>query len=68
MYLLLFTVRIFFFRFGYFVLEQPGGKIDYFKSGGGPTNGCGPDMAEGRGPFRYRTQDNECPHKELLTS
>ncbi len=38
------------FRFGYFVLKQPG-KVDYSDEGG-PTVNCGPSMANGRGPKR----------------
>ena len=39
-------------RFGYFVLRQRTGRLDY-SAEGGPTDSCSPNMSEGRGPFRY---------------
>ena len=39
-----------FYRFGYFVFEQPG-ALDYADEGG-PTDACSPNMSNGRGPFK----------------
>ena len=38
-------------RFGYFVMKQPRGGMD-FSSEGDPTSNCSKDMSRGRGPFR----------------
>ena len=38
------------FRFGYFVMKQPR-ALDY-RSEGGPTDSCSPNMSNGRGPKR----------------
>jgi hypothetical protein len=39
-----------FFRFAYFVFEQPR-QLDYSDEGG-PTDACSPNMSNGRGPFK----------------
>ncbi len=41
---------LFFVRFGYFVMKQPG-RLDY-SAEGGPTDSCSPVMSNGRGPYR----------------
>ena len=40
------------FRYGYFVMKQPNGLMDYSEEGG-PTDNCSPNMSVGRGPYRY---------------
>ena len=40
-------------RYGYFVMKQPNGLMDYSDEGG-PTDNCSPNMSVGRGPYRYK--------------
>ena len=49
-YFLKFHFLNLFYRFGYFVFEQPG-ALDYSDEGG-PTDACSPNMSNGRGPFK----------------
>ena len=41
------------YRYGYFVMKQPNGLMDYSDEGG-PTDNCSPNMSVGRGPYRYK--------------
>ena len=42
---------VFISRYGYFVMKQPNGLMDY-STEGGPTDNCSPNMSVGRGPYR----------------
>ena len=44
-------MQLFTLRYGYFVMKQPNGLMDYSEEGG-PTDNCSPNMSVGRGPYR----------------